>query len=55
MVTALLWKWFYNDQFGMANFVLLKLGLITQPVQWLSTPAAAMPSVIAVQCGNSIR
>lgn len=49
VVTALLWKWFYNDQFGVANFVLLKLGIVDQPVQWLSTPGAAMPSVIAVQ------
>ncbi len=49
VVTALLWKWFYNDQFGMANFVLFKLHLITEPIQWLSTPEFAMPSVIAVQ------
>jgi len=49
VVTALLWKWFYNDQYGVANFVLLKLGLVQEPVQWLSTPEAAMPSVIAVQ------
>jgi len=49
VVTALLWKWFYNDQFGLANFALSKLGLISAPIQWLSTPSMAMPSVIAVQ------
>ncbi|MET3926019.1 sugar ABC transporter permease [Devosia sp. 2618] len=49
VVTALLWKWFYNGQFGVANFVLMKLGIISEPIQWLSTPEAAMPSVIAVQ------
>jgi multiple sugar transport system permease protein len=49
VVTALIWKWFYNDQFGIANFALTQLGFISSPIQWLSTPAFAMPSVIAVQ------
>lgn len=49
VVTALLWKWFYSDQFGMANFALMKLGLINSPILWLSNPAAAMPAVIVVQ------
>jgi multiple sugar transport system permease protein len=49
VVTAMLWKWFYSDQFGMANFALMKLGLINSPVLWLSSPAAAMPAVIVVQ------
>lgn len=49
VVTALLWKWFYSDQFGIANFALLKLGIINSPILYLSTPAAAMPSVIVVQ------
>ncbi len=49
VVTAMLWKWFYSDQFGMANFMLLKFGLIDSPILFLSNPNAAMPSVIAVQ------
>lgn len=49
VVTALLWKWFYSDQWGFANFALLKLGLVETPVLWLSTPGMAMPSVIIVQ------
>lgn len=49
VVTALLWKWFYNDQYGVANFALMKLGIVHEPVQWLSTPTAAMGSVIVVQ------
>lgn len=49
VVTALLWKWFYSDQWGFANFALLKLGLVSTPVLWLSDPAMAMPSVIIVQ------
>jgi len=49
VVTALLWKWFYSDQWGFANFALLKLGVIQIPIQWLSDPSIAMISVIVVQ------
>ena len=49
VVTALLWKWFYSDQWGFANFALLKFGIVSSPVLWLSSPAMAMPSVIIVQ------
>jgi ABC-type sugar transport system permease subunit len=49
VVTALLWKWVYSDQYGIANFLLLKLGLIDSPLLYLSSPDAAMPSVILVR------
>lgn len=49
VVTALLWKWIYADEFGIANFVLLRLGLVDSPVLWLSNPSVAMPAVIVVQ------
>lgn len=49
VVTALLWKWVYSDEFGVANFLLLKFGVIDSPVLWLSNPAMAMPAVIVVQ------
>ena len=49
VVTALLWKWMYNDEFGVINFVLNRAGLISRPIQWLSNPDTAMLSVILVQ------
>lgn len=49
VVTALLWKWFYSDQFGFANFALAKIGIIDTPLLFLSNPSMAMPSVIVVQ------
>jgi multiple sugar transport system permease protein len=49
VATALLWKWLYGDEFGVLNFVLLKLGIVRQPVLWLADPSMAMPSVIFVQ------
>lgn len=49
VVTALLWKWMYSDEFGIINFLLLKVGAIDSPVLWLSNPSMAMPAVIIVQ------
>ena len=49
VVTALLWKWVYSDQWGIANFVLMRVGIVDTPVPWLSDPNVAMPAVIVVQ------
>jgi multiple sugar transport system permease protein len=49
VATALLWKWLYADEFGVLNFVLMRLGLVTTPVTWLANPNMAMPAVILVQ------
>jgi multiple sugar transport system permease protein len=49
VATALLWKWLYADEFGVLNFVLMRLGVVNQPVLWLADPNMAMPAVILVQ------
>jgi ABC-type spermidine/putrescine transport system permease subunit I len=49
VVTALVWKWLYGDEVGILNFLLLKLGLVSTPVLWLSDPNTAMAAVILVQ------
>jgi multiple sugar transport system permease protein len=47
--TALLWKWLYQDEFGIINFMLAKFGLIHQPILWLADTHLAMAAVIFVQ------
>jgi multiple sugar transport system permease protein len=47
-VAVLVWRWLFNDLYGFLNFLLLKLGLIEQPVAWLSHMPDAMISVILV-------
>lgn len=49
VATAMLWKWLYGDEFGILNVLLLRTGLIHQPVQWLADTDMAMISVIMVQ------
>ncbi|HWP39590.1 MAG TPA: sugar ABC transporter permease [Tepidisphaeraceae bacterium] len=43
-VTGILWQWFYNQEFGLFNYLLRQLGL--GPVPWLSNPNLAMPSIV---------
>ncbi len=54
IVTALAWKSIYDPIFGGLNPILSGLGLINQPLGWLSDPNLAMPSVIAVNVWKGI-
>jgi multiple sugar transport system permease protein len=46
VVSAIIWKWLYNGDFGLFNYYLLKTNLIHEPLSWLSDQNLAMPSVI---------
>ncbi len=54
IVTALAWKSIYDPIFGGLNPILIGLGLIDQPVGWLSDSHLAMGSVIAVNVWKGI-
>lgn len=43
---ALAWTWIFNDQFGVVNDILLRLGLIDTGINWLGNPTLAMVAVI---------
>ncbi|PSB10543.1 sugar ABC transporter permease [filamentous cyanobacterium CCP1] len=43
---ATTWAWIFNDQFGVVNDILLRLGIIDTGINWLGNPAPAMLSVI---------
>lgn len=43
---AATWAWIFNDQFGVVNDLLLRLGLIDTGINWLGNPAPAMVSVV---------
>ena len=45
---------FSNDSYGYINSALLSLGLITEPVTWLSTAEYIKPIIIAVQLWSSM-
>lgn len=43
---AVTWAWIFNDQFGVLNDLLLRLGIINEGINWLGNPTPAMISVI---------
>ena len=45
-VMALAWSWIFNDQFGVLNEILLRLGLIETGIGWLGDPTLAMIALI---------
>jgi putative chitobiose transport system permease protein len=47
VISGLIWKWVYEEQ-GILNYVLLASGLTTDPVAFLTDPANALYSVMAV-------
>ena len=49
IVSAKMWSWMLNDQFGVINQALVSLGLVAAPLAWTADPALALPTVIAVE------
>lgn len=45
VVVALIWRWFYNPDFGILNYVLWRLG-VDSPPNWLASRTWAMPAII---------
>ena len=49
VVSAQIWKWMLNDQYGVINDLLVyRLHILDHKVVWLGNPSTAMPSMIAV-------
>lgn len=48
IVSAKMWAWMLNDQFGILNDILLGLGLISQKIAWTANPDTAMIAVLIV-------
>ncbi len=50
-----IWKvLFSGDAYGYLNSMLLSIGMITEPITWLKTPAYLMPIIIIVQLWQSM-
>ena len=54
IVSALLWKWLYNGEFGLFNYYLLKGHLIDEPLLWLSDKNLAMPAVVLMSVWSGV-
>ncbi|MCR6032129.1 ABC transporter permease subunit [Nocardioides sp. zg-579] len=54
VVSALLWKWLYNGDFGLFNYYLVKGHIIDEPLLWLSDKDLAMPAVILMSVWSGV-
>lgn len=43
---GLVWAWIFNDQYGVVNDILRRLGIIETGISWLGNPTLAMIAVI---------
>jgi trehalose/maltose transport system permease protein len=48
IVSAKMWSWMLNDQFGIVNHMLLAVGVIDHPLAWTADPKLLMTSVVLV-------
>ncbi len=48
VVAVLIWRWLFNDLYGILNHMLMGAGVVDMPVDWLGTMPNAMISVIFV-------
>jgi multiple sugar transport system permease protein len=48
VVAVLAWRWIFNDLYGILSYLLIRIGIIDMPLDWLGSMPNAMVSVIAV-------
>lgn len=48
VVAATAWKWFYSRDYGLLNALLLEVGVVDEPVSWLTNTSIALYAVVAV-------
>lgn len=48
IIGSAVWKWMYNADYGIINYLLQSIGIIEKNQTWLSNPKFAMWAVIAV-------
>lgn len=53
-ISARVWELIYNYSYGLANFVLLKCGIIHEPVNWLGSAAGAFFSIVLADAWKTI-
>ena len=48
IVSAQMWRWMFNDIYGVINTILMKVGIISNPLAWTADPSLSMAAVIIV-------
>ena len=54
VISTLVWKWMFDSETGVMNYVLLNIHLMKEPIAWLGTGTLAMTSLITVAVWREI-
>jgi len=54
IVSAKMWAWMLNDQFGIINHLLMAVGIIDSPIAWTASASYSMWAVIMVDVWKTI-
>ncbi|BCB61857.1 ABC transporter permease [Halomonas sp. A020] len=54
IVSAQMWAWMLNDQFGIINHLLMMVGIIDNPIAWTASATYSMWAVIMVDVWKTI-
>lgn len=54
IVTAKMWGWMFHDQYGVINDLLLRLGVITEPLSWIAEPTLSMWAVVIADVWKTV-
>ena len=48
-MVGIMWKWIFNGSGGVLNDLLMRLGIISAPVNWLTTPGLNLNAIIVAK------
>jgi trehalose/maltose transport system permease protein len=48
VISAQMWKWMYNDTYGVVNDFLVRIHILSSNVAWISKPNTSLPAIAAV-------
>lgn len=54
IVTGLLWMWIFQPQYGVLNYLLMKLSIISSPINWVASMKYALYSVVTASVWRQI-
>ncbi|MGI6724965.1 MAG: carbohydrate ABC transporter permease [Christensenellales bacterium] len=54
VAVTVVWKWIFNNYYGLLNYVCKSLGIISSNINWLGNPAYALWCIIAILLTTSI-
>jgi multiple sugar transport system permease protein len=54
VANAVLWKWIYNSNYGILNFLGTATGVLADPVVWLGDPALALNALLVAEIWKEI-